>query len=122
MVRSRCSCGVGGGLVTESSPTLVAPWTVACRAPPWDSPGQNTGVGCHFLLQGTFPTQESNPGPLNYRQVLYLWSYEGNPNVAVNLPTNQMLLSVLTRKHQVPGTTLYFWGPGPGQEEGVLGG
>ena len=24
-------------------------------------PGKNTGVGCHFLLQGTFPTQESNP-------------------------------------------------------------
>ena len=24
---------------------------------PWDSPGKNTGVGCHFLLQGIFPTQ-----------------------------------------------------------------
>ena len=32
-VRSWCSCGGGGGLVTESSPTLAAPWTVACRAP-----------------------------------------------------------------------------------------
>ena len=29
---------------------------------PWDSPGKNTGVDCHFLLQGTFPTQGSNPG------------------------------------------------------------
>ena len=28
---------------------------------PWDSPGQNTGVGCHFVLQGIFPTQGSNP-------------------------------------------------------------
>ena len=27
----------------------------------WDSPGKNTGVGCHFLLQGIFPTQGSNP-------------------------------------------------------------
>ena len=27
---------------------------------PWNSPGKNTGVGCHFLLQGIFPTQESN--------------------------------------------------------------
>ena len=26
---------------------------------PWDSPGKNTGVGCHFLLQGVFPTQGS---------------------------------------------------------------
>ena len=29
---------------------------------PWDSPGKNTGVGCHFLLQGIFPTQGLNPG------------------------------------------------------------
>ena len=28
---------------------------------PWDSPGKNTAVGCHFLLQGIFPTQGSNP-------------------------------------------------------------
>ena len=27
---------------------------------PWDSPGRNTGVGCHFLLQGIFPTQGLN--------------------------------------------------------------
>ena len=27
---------------------------------PWDLPGKNTGAGCHFLLQGIFPTQESN--------------------------------------------------------------
>ena len=31
---------------------------------PWDSPGQNTGVGCHALLQGTFPPQGSNPSLL----------------------------------------------------------
>ena len=28
---------------------------------PWDSPGKNTGTGCHSLLQGIFPTQELNP-------------------------------------------------------------
>jgi len=27
---------------------------------PWDSPGKNTAVGCHFLLQGIFLTQGSN--------------------------------------------------------------
>jgi len=31
---------------------------------PWDFPGKNTGVGCHFLLQGIFLTQGSNPGLL----------------------------------------------------------
>ena len=29
---------------------------------PWDSPGKNTGVGCHFLLEGIFPTRGSYPG------------------------------------------------------------
>ena len=33
---------------------------------PWDSSGKNTGVGCHFLLQGIFPTQGSNPWLLHY--------------------------------------------------------
>ena len=46
---------------------------------PWDSPGKNTGVGCHFLLQGIFPTQGSNLGLLLCRQILYLLSHQGNP-------------------------------------------
>ena len=33
---------------------------------PWDSPGNNTGAGCHFLLQGIFLTQESNPHLLHW--------------------------------------------------------
>ena len=36
-----------------------------------DSPGKNTGVGYHFLLQGIFPTQGSNPSLLHCRQMLY---------------------------------------------------
>ena len=38
---------------------------------PWNSPGQNTAVGCHFLLQGIFPTQRWNPGLLHCRWILY---------------------------------------------------
>ena len=41
-------------------------WTVATRLLcPWDSPGKNTGVGCHAILQGIFLTQGSNPHLLN---------------------------------------------------------
>ena len=41
---------------------LAAPWTIACRASPsTDHLGKNTGVGYHFLLQGVFLTQGSNP-------------------------------------------------------------
>ena len=35
-------------------------WTVVCQAPLWDSPGKNTRVGCHSLLQGIFLSQGSN--------------------------------------------------------------
>ena len=47
---------------------------------PWDSPGKNTGVGCHALLQGTFPTQGLNPGLPHCRQILYQLSYQGSLN------------------------------------------
>ena len=38
---------------------------------PWNSPGQNTGLGSLSLLQGIFPTQGLNPGPPHCRQILY---------------------------------------------------
>ena len=44
---------------------------------PWDSPGKNTGVLCHFLLQGIFPTREFKLGLLHYRQILYHFSHQG---------------------------------------------
>ena len=40
----------------------------------WDFPGKHTGMGCHSLLQGIFPTQELNPGLLHCRQILYPWA------------------------------------------------
>ena len=39
-----------------------------------DSPGRNTGVGCHFCLQGIFQTQRSNFCLLHCRQILYCWA------------------------------------------------
>ena len=44
---------------------------------PWDFPGKSTGVSCHFLLQGIFLTQGSNPGLLHCRQTLYPLSHQG---------------------------------------------
>ena len=40
-----------------------------------DSPGKNTGVGCHALLQGIVPIQGSNPHLLYCRQILYSLSH-----------------------------------------------
>ena len=45
---------------------------------PWNSPGQNTGVGSLSLLPGIFLTQKSNQGLLYCRQILYQLSYEGS--------------------------------------------
>ena len=41
---------------------------------PWNSPGKNTGVGGHSLLQGIFPTQRLNLGLLHCGQILYHWA------------------------------------------------
>ena len=46
---------------------------------PWNSPGQNTGVDSHSLLQGIFPTQGLNPGLPHCRWILYQLSHKGTP-------------------------------------------
>ena len=51
----------------------LQPATLLC---PWNSPGKNTGMGCHFLLQGIFPTQGLNPGLLCCRQILLPLSHQ----------------------------------------------
>ena len=48
---------------------------------PWNSPGQNTGVGSLSLLQRIFPTQGSNPGLPHCRRILYQLSYKGSPRI-----------------------------------------
>ena len=67
-------------LVTQSCLTLwshgLQPTRLLC---PWNSAGKNTGVGCHFSLQGIFLTQGSNTGLQYHRQFLYCLSHQGSP-------------------------------------------
>ena len=63
--------------VAQLCPTLCNP--LDCS--PWNSPGQNTGVGSLSLLPGIFPTQGSNPGLPHCRQVLYQLSHQGSLNM-----------------------------------------
>ena len=49
-----------------------------------DSPGKNTGVSCHALLQGLVPNQGWNPGLLHCRQILYSLSHQGSPKDKIN--------------------------------------
>ena len=56
-----------------------------CQAPlSMDSPGKNTGVSCHFLLQGIFLTQGSDWHLLHRRQILYHWHHLGSPRTEVD--------------------------------------
>ena len=48
---------------------------------PWNSLGQNTGVGSFSLLQGIFPIQGSSPGVPHCRQILYQLSHKGSPRI-----------------------------------------
>ena len=69
--------------VAPSCPTLCDP--MDCNPPGssvhGDSPGENTGVGCQALLQGIFPTQESNPGLPHCSQILYCLSQQGSQRI-----------------------------------------
>ena len=50
---------------------------------PWNSPGKNTEVGCHSLLQGIFNTQGWNRCLLHRRQILYCLSHCGSPQAVL---------------------------------------
>ena len=58
--QGRLWCAVPSCSVVSHSvrPRGLQPARLLC---PWDSPGKSTGVGCHALLQGLFPTQGWNP-------------------------------------------------------------
>ena len=98
-----CCC-----LVTQSCPTLCD--SLGCSPPGSsvhaDSPGKDTGVGCHALLQGIFPTQGSNQGRLHCRWILYWLSHHGSPRIlewvaypfsrGPSWPRNQIRVSCIT--------------------------
>ncbi|XP_059738085.1 uncharacterized protein [Bos taurus] len=64
-------------LLTRSVQLFVTPGLCNPRLLcPWDSPGKNTGVGCHSLLQRIFLTQGLNPGLPHCRQILYQLSHQ----------------------------------------------
>ena len=65
--------------VTQSCLTLCDPMEPTRLLHPWDFPGKSTGVGCHFLPQGIFLTQGSNPDLPHCSQTLYHLSYHGSP-------------------------------------------
>ena len=70
-------------LVIQSCLTLCNPmdWGPPGSSVHGNSPGKNTGVGWHALLQGVFPTQGWNPGLMHCRQILYCLNHQGSPQI-----------------------------------------
>ena len=70
-------------LVAQSYSTLCDP--MDCSPPGSsvheDSPGKNTGVGCHALLRRIFPTQGLNPGLPHCKWIVYCLSHQGSPRI-----------------------------------------
>ena len=75
-LHAECTVLIAPQLCPSLRPHRLYPTRLLC---PWSSPGKNTGVGCHFLLQGIYATQELNPALLHCRQILYHLSHQGIP-------------------------------------------
>ena len=67
-----------------------------------DSPGKNTGVDCHALLQGIFPTQGSNPGLLHCKRILDCLSHQGSPHKVLWIPNIPVSLQ---GNSEIPGVS-----------------
>ena len=75
--------------------SFAFPWIVARQVIcPWDFPGKNTGVGCHFLLQGIFLTQGSNLHLLHCLAGSISLSHQGSPRIEYQFSSVQFLSPV----------------------------
>ena len=102
-------------LVTKSCLTLFQPHGLypARLLCPWDSPGKNTGVDYHFLLQGIFPTQGSNLHLENCRQILYHWASSEALASTIEMLLNPVFLFIpasLTALAQMSCLAFFFFG------------
>ena len=83
-------------------------WTVAPHLCPQDSPGKNTGMGCHSLLQGIFLSQGLKPGLLRCRQILYSLSHQRSLYTYIALPLSKLGL-LWAGSHVEVGCTVWIW-------------
>ena len=79
--REACTCA--RSVRSDSATNRLQPDRFLC---PLNFPGKNTGVGCHFLLQGTFPTQGLNPCLLSQQADSLPLSHLGSPITSCTSP------------------------------------
>ena len=101
-------------LVAQSCLTL---WDPKNCSPPGssvheDSPGQNTGISCHALLQGIFPTQGLNSGLPHCRRILYQLSHQGSSKLGSGSMRSKILGNTDYRPvNEVPFSKTNLGGP-----------
>ena len=83
---SDCCCLVAKRCRTLSRAHGLQPTRLLC---PWNSPGRNTAVGCHFLLQGIFPTQGLNPSLLRRHADSLPLNHQGSPLIEYTSKQNK---------------------------------
>ena len=105
LITNMCVCAQSLSCVWLCSPVDCSPPGSSVHG---DSLGQNSGVGCHALLQGIFPTQGSNQGLPHCRRILYHLSCQGSllTNMQTSHCSNDWLKSAYT---PVKMTTLRFF-------------
>ena len=92
-------CVLSHSVVSNSlQPHGLHPARLLC---PWDSPGKNTGVSCHALLQGILPIQGSNPGIPHCREMFYHLSHQGRPNVSLPNGFNKLPMDNMRRQIRI---------------------
>ena len=77
-----CCCLVSQLCLTLLQPHGLYASSFLC---PWNLPGKTTGVGCHFLLQGIFPSQGSNPGLLRWQADSLPLTRQKNPRYSLGI-------------------------------------
>ena len=102
----------GAQIIGASASALILPMNIQGGQYPGspvhgDSPGKNTIVGYHALLQGIFPTQGSNTGFQHCSQILYHLSLEGSP-ISFRIDRFDLLASLRTPIRAMYMSTKYF--------------
>ena len=117
MLLCMCMCSVTSVLSDSLWPQGLYPSRPLC---PWNSPGKNTGVGCHALLQRIFPTQGLNLYHLcllHCRWILYPLAHLGSPLLCISVVYSVSLLhSIHCTEGLQCGRYLDFGEPGGGMK------
>ena len=90
-------------LVAQSHSTLRPCRPSSPRLPyPWDSPGKNTGVGCHFLLQGNLPDPGIKPRSPALQADALISEPPGKPKLSCSLSRVRLFVTPWTVAYQAP--------------------